>query len=61
MTELDDIRKILSDLYKYCNVIENCKTSHKSKVAFIKLLIRDSHLLRRKIRILEDRIEKTEK
>lgn len=61
MTELEDIRELLSDMGKYCDLIEHHETSHKSKVLFVKMLIQESHLLRRNIRMLEDRIEKTEK
>lgn len=57
MTELDDIRELLSDLYKYCNVIEDCKTSHKAKVAFTKLLIQYSHLVQEKSKKLLAEVE----
>jgi len=56
MTELDEIRELLSDMGKYCDVIENHETSYKSKVMFTKLLIQDSVLLQKKIRLIEDKI-----
>ena len=39
MTTIEDIRELLSDMQKYCDVIESCEASHNSKMKFAKLLI----------------------
>ena len=56
MPELEDIRELLSDMGKYCDTIENHETSYEIKVMFTKLLIQDSVLLQKKIRLIEDKI-----
>ena len=45
MTTIEDIRELLSDMQKYCDVIEDCETSHKAKVEFAKLLVKCTGLL----------------
>ena len=57
MTKLEDIRELISEMGKYCDVIEDCGTSHKAKVAFTKLLIQYSHLVQEKSKKLLAEVE----